>query len=216
MKLVARSLSVASICALLAACGEDPATQQGAQSPQGQPQYGQPQYAPQGQPQYGQPQYAPQGQQPQYGQYGQPQYGQPQVAPQPAAHPASQPAAPSSAGSLEQTCVDTINAYRKTVGSPPVARWSAAESCANSQSQSDSRSKKAHGAFGQCGEMAQDECPGWNGPPSTMIGDCLKMMWDEGPGGGHYENMKNPLYTWVSCGFYTLPDGSVWAVQDFR
>ena len=119
-------------------------------------------------------------------------------------------------GDVAQACVDGINAYRRSVGSPPLMRWSVAESCATSESQSDSGSGSAHGAFGRCGEMAQDECPGWNGPPGAMIGDCLKMMWAEGPGGGHYENMKNPSYQWVACGFYTLPDGSVWAVQDFK
>jgi hypothetical protein len=54
-----------------------------------------------------------------------------------------------------------------------------------------------------------------------MIGSCLKMMWDEGPGSdfskhGHYINMSNPNYTQVACGFYTKPDGGVWSVQDFR
>jgi len=33
---------------------------------------------------------------------------------------------------------------------------------------------------------------------------------------GHYINMSNPDYTEVACGFYTTPDGYVWAVQDFR
>ena len=41
-------------------------------------------------------------------------------------------------------------------------------------------------------------------------------MWNEGPGGGHYENMKSPTAKEVWCGFYTAPDGAVWSVQDFR
>lgn len=174
---MSRSLAVLCVSLLaVAACGEDPATQQGAQSPPPPPQH-------------------------------LPQPNRPQFAPQPAL------AGP---GSPEQACVDGINAYRRTVGSPPLQRWSVAESCASGESRSDSASGKAHGAFGRCGEMAQDECPGWNGPPGAMIGDCLKMMWAEGPGGGHYDNMKNPNYQWVACGFHTLPDGSVWAVQDFK
>ncbi len=43
----------------------------------------------------------------------------------------------------------------------------------------------------------------------------------EGPGEpysehGHYINMANPGYTKVACGFAVLPNGRVWAVQDFR
>ncbi|MFI5298917.1 MAG: CAP domain-containing protein [Polyangiales bacterium] len=119
-------------------------------------------------------------------------------------------------GSPEEVCVADINAYRATLGLPALNRWFSAESCAGGEALSDSKSHEAHGAFGHCDEMAQNECPGWPGPPGTMIGDCLKMMWGEGPGGGHYENMISPRYTEVSCGFATLADGSVWSVQDFR
>ena len=54
-----------------------------------------------------------------------------------------------------------------------------------------------------------------------MIEGCLQMMWNEGPGDfygghGHYINMSSTQYTKVSCGYYTLADGSVWATQDFQ
>jgi hypothetical protein len=54
-----------------------------------------------------------------------------------------------------------------------------------------------------------------------MIGDCMQMMWNEGPGDfnaghGHYINMSSTMYTKVACGFHLLPDGNVWAVQDFQ
>jgi len=124
-------------------------------------------------------------------------------------------------GTAEQLCVDTINQYRATLGLPAYARWNPEESCADGQAESDSQSGTAHGAFGTCTENAQNECPGWPGPPSTMIPNCLAMMWAEGPGSdfsthGHYINMSSTSYTKVACGFYTLPDGSVWAVQDFQ
>ena len=123
--------------------------------------------------------------------------------------------------SPEQLCVDTINQYRATLNLPAYTRWSAEETCADGQAQSDSASGTAHGAFGTCTEMAQDECPGWPGPPSTMITGCLQQMWAEGPGPfdqghGHYDNMSNSSYTQVACGFYVLADGSVWATQDFK
>ena len=119
-----------------------------------------------------------------------------------------------------QTCVDAINQYRSTLGLAAYSRWTDAESCADGQAASDSQSGSAHGAFGACGENAQNECPGWSGPPEQMIGACLDMMWAEGPGAdfsahGHYINMSSTEYTKVACGFTVLGDGSVWAVQDF-
>ncbi len=122
---------------------------------------------------------------------------------------------PPSTGNASGDCVNAINTYRASVGKKALARWTDSETCASGEAKSDSSSGKAHGAFGTCTEMAQDECPGWPGPAGDMITDCLKAMWAEGPGGGHYENMKGD-YTKVACGFYTLPNGNVWAVQNFR
>ncbi|WP_437621015.1 CAP domain-containing protein [Sorangium sp. So ce1151] len=120
-----------------------------------------------------------------------------------------------------QLCVDTINQHRATLGLPPLARWTEAESCSDGESESDGNTNTAHGAFGACDERAQNECPGWPGPPESMIGSCLQLMWDEGPGEdfnkhGHYINMSSTSFTKVACGFHTFPDGSVWAVQNFR
>lgn len=120
-----------------------------------------------------------------------------------------------------QLCVDTINMHRASIGLPPYARWTEAEQCSGDQCVKDSQSNTPHGAFGQCGEWAQNECPGWPGSPDTMIEGCLQMMWDEGPGAdfakhGHYINMSSQQYTRVACGFYVTPDGSVWSTQNFQ
>jgi hypothetical protein len=131
---------------------------------------------------------------------------------------------PPAAGSLDAArvaCVDGINAYRATLSLPPFAGWTSASSCADGEAKSDSQTGTAHGAFGQCGESAQNECPGWPGPPDSLLAGCLKMMWDEGPGQpfsahGHYINMSSTAYTSVSCGFSQTPTGSWWAVQNFR
>ena len=124
-------------------------------------------------------------------------------------------------GTAEQLCVDTINQYRASLGLPAYQRWTPEESCADGQAKSDSQSGTAHGAFGQCTEFAQNECPGWPGPPSSMIPQCLAMMWAEGPGAdfsthGHYINMSSTKYTQVACGFYTTSAGKIWSVQDFK
>ncbi|WP_437632370.1 CAP domain-containing protein [Sorangium sp. So ce854] len=125
------------------------------------------------------------------------------------------------ATSAAQLCVDTINQHRATLGLPPLRRWTAAEACSDEESESDGNTNTPHGAFGACNEMAQNECPGWPGPAESMIVSCLQVMWDEGPGEdfnkhGHYLNMSNTAFTEVACGFHTFPDGSVWAVQNFR
>jgi hypothetical protein len=116
-------------------------------------------------------------------------------------------------------CVDRINAFRATEGIAPLQRWTAEEDCVDLQAKSDSETGQAHGAFGNCHENAQDECPGWNSVQSTVDG-CLQSMWDErlDPTGqqGHYRNMSNTRATQVACGFYETPDGKVWAVQNFR
>ena len=119
-----------------------------------------------------------------------------------------------------QLCVDTINMYRATLGLPALARWTDAEACADAESQADGEANTPHGTFGMCGEGAQNQCPGWPGPPETMIEGCLAQMWAEGPGEdfsmhGHYINMSNPAYTKVACGYATV-NGQVWATQDFQ
>lgn len=118
-------------------------------------------------------------------------------------------------------CVDTINMYRATLDLEPLTRWEDAEECSNDEAAQDAASGQAHGAFGQCDERAQNECPGWPGPPSEMIEDCLAAMWAEGPGEdfgahGHYLNMSNTSFSQVACGFHRTDEGRIWAVQDFR
>lgn len=115
-----------------------------------------------------------------------------------------------------EICVATINEYRKTKGLAPYARWTEAESCADGQAKSDGDRNAAHGAFGKCQEQGQNECPGWQGPPDTMIPKCLEAMWAEGPGGGHHDAMASTRFTKVACGFATTSKGSVWSVQNFR
>ena len=116
-------------------------------------------------------------------------------------------------------CVDRINTFRATEGLPPLRRWLGAESCSDLEAEGDSKTGIAHDHFQDCGEWAQNECPGWNSVGQVVQG-CLQAMWDEKlvPSGpqGHYVNMTNTQYSEVSCGFYETPQGPVWAVQNFR
>ena len=117
-------------------------------------------------------------------------------------------------------CVDTINMYRATLGLPAYARWTEAEGCSDDAAASDGKTGQPHGAFTQCDESAQNECPGWPAPAESMIDGCLELMWNEGPGAdfsahGHYINMSSTAYTRVACGFAEV-DGAIWAVQNFQ
>jgi hypothetical protein len=122
-----------------------------------------------------------------------------------------------------QQCVTTINNYRATVGSAALTENTAEEPCVDGQAKADALANTAHSAFGQCQEFAQDECPGWPGPPASIMGymsmSCLDQMWAEGPPpqgqDNHWLNMENPQYTKVACGFYQDSQGTWWATQDF-
>lgn len=129
--------------------------------------------------------------------------------------PASAAAADPSLDRARDLCVSEINKYRATLGLPPVQRWHATEVCTDDEARRDGISQTAHGAFGSCQEWEQCECPGWDGPPDTLIVDCLRAMWDEGPGGGHHDAMANPENHFVSCGFHAAADGSIWAIQNY-
>ncbi len=132
------------------------------------------------------------------------------------------PVVDAGSSSIQQHCVDKINQYRATLSLPALARLSSKEACADGQSKTDALANKAHSAFGQCSEFAQNECPGW--PTANMqqsLDGCLQMMWNEGPGvdfntHGHYINMSSTKYTKVFCGFYDMGNGKFWSVQDFQ
>lgn len=111
------------------------------------------------------------------------------------------------------------NDYRARVGVGPVGRRSDGEACGDAQARADARSRTAHGAFGQCREQAQNECPGWAGAPEEVVDRCLAMMFAEGPGAGpahgHYTNMTAAKYRGVACGIAAAANGELWIVQNF-
>src|SRR5262249_34010740 len=119
-------------------------------------------------------------------------------------------------GDTDDGCLSTINSFRSKVGLPAYERWTKAETCAADQAKSDSQTGAGHGAFSRCGEFAQNECPAYPFSPAQALRECLAGMWQEGPGGGHYENMTSKQYTKVACGVFVTASGQTWAVQDFR
>lgn len=120
-------------------------------------------------------------------------------------------------------CVEVINQYRATLGLAAYTRWTGGEACADGHAENDAMTGVAHDGFrkGSCGSFAQNECPGWPGPPASLLDGCLAQMWAEGPGAdfathGHYINMSSTRYTQVACGFYETANGRFWAVQNFK
>lgn len=135
-------------------------------------------------------------------------------------------------------CIAKINELRATKGLSPYTRWKGAEECADDQAVMDEQASDPHGAFGMCGEFAQNECLGGG---AAGIESCLESMWAEkdypgcagcdacadgydpncpncdfygtetGKQCGHYVNMSAKYYDQAACGF-----GSGWAVIDFK
>jgi uncharacterized protein YkwD len=123
-----------------------------------------------------------------------------------------------------QRCVDVTNQYRATNGKSPLARSAALEGYAAEGAQYDAARNSPHGHFmatnGGGIAWAENEIPGWdtswgNGTVIGVVDEGLEAMWDEGPGGGHHDNMNSSDFTELGCGIHVTGNGEVWVVQDF-
>lgn len=122
----------------------------------------------------------------------------------------------SAARTPAELCVETINQYRAMNHLPPYARWKEMEPCADGQATSDGAAGAFRTRWKQCGEIEENECGRWPGTVDTLIPRCLGKLFDEGPGGIHYEPMMSTRFQQVWCGFGVAPDGTRWTVQNFR
>jgi len=147
----------------------------------------------------------------------QPQPQQPTPSqPPPFVPPSSPPGSSDPFAAARQSCVDRINQYRARVRVGPIARDAGSEPCDDDESRLDSSANRAHGSFGKCGERAQNACPNYPGASvEDVLNKCLQQMFDEGPGGGHYDNMTGTKYSRASCGFVSVGGGRIWTVQNF-
>lgn len=121
-----------------------------------------------------------------------------------------------------QACADTVNGFRAQRGLAPLARSAALEDFSAKAAANDGASGRAHGYFSQTRgggvSRAENAIPGWpiaGGGITKVIQDGTQMMWNEGPGGGHYENIVG-RYTEIGCGVFVTPQNRVWVVQNFR
>ena len=116
-------------------------------------------------------------------------------------------------------CVTETNGYRASVGVPPLTRSSALEAYAAVGAREDGLAHVAHQHFRSTnggGVATAENLIGWWTGRSVhqVIHDGLAMMWNEGPGGGHYENMRG-RYTQLGCGVF-VNGAEITVVQDFR
>jgi uncharacterized protein YkwD len=159
----------------------------------------------------------------------------------PAAEPPDRPADAYPSDPLVKYNVDGINAYRKkhgraplkydakisifaTEGSKQLAVDHKAHNHFNAKIKSmlsDPEAMKGKSGFGSRGAENQGD---WEGIPrlapdklengKQQIDITLKLMMDEGPGGGHYENMINPKFRRVGIGLVYVGD-KLYMTNDF-
>lgn len=145
--------------------------------------------------------------------------------------PPERPADPLPAEPLVKHNVDRINAYRAQKGLGPLrydARISAFATRGSEQLARD-HSPHAHFAAGAQGAPGFGSRAAENqGDPSGVptldpdpkrnglrqVDTMLSMMMDEGPGGGHYDNMMNPRFRRVGIGIVYV-GGRMYMTNDF-
>ena len=138
----------------------------------------------------------------------------------PSAPTPSNPVQPSGNLEAELTfCVNETNGYRATQGLSALTRSSALETYAAAGAQEDGLAHAPHQHFRSTNggglARAENEIPWWSATSvHAVIQQGLAMMWAEGPGGGHYENMRGP-YTQLGCGVF-VNGNEITVVQNFR
>lgn len=137
--------------------------------------------------------------------------------------------------------VDKLNEYRKKHGAPPLAYDAKISAFALEGSKQLAKDHTAHAHFnarikGQLGDKgalegksgfgsrAAENQGDWNGIPvldpdpakngRKQIELTLQIMYDEGPGGGHHDNMLNPKFRRVGVGLVVV-SGKLYMTNDF-
>jgi uncharacterized protein YkwD len=128
-----------------------------------------------------------------------------------------------------QKNLDVVNQFRAAEGAPPVSIDPDMSRFAQAGSDELSQDHAPHQHFenaqdapfrGSAGEN-QGDPNGWPQADgdATMnqldqIQQILQAMYDEGPGGGHHDNIVNPAYTRLGVGLVTV-EGQLYLTNDF-
>lgn len=122
-----------------------------------------------------------------------------------------------------QRCVDLVNQYRATVHRSPLVRSAKLESFAAKAAANDGLAHVGHQYFRRTSgggvSHAENAIPWWpvasiDGGVRGALEQGLRMMWEEGPSGGHYRNMIG-RHSEMGCGIF-VNRGEVTIVQEFR
>jgi len=149
----------------------------------------------------------------------------------PAPPPPARPADPFPSDPLVKYNVDRVNAYRAQKGLPALRYDAKISAFARRGSEQLSRDHTAHAYFAANAKGA----PGFGSRSAENQGDprgvpaldgdttqngkkqidiMLKLMMDEGPGGGHYDNMMNPHFRRIGIGLF-YAGGKLYMTNDF-
>ncbi len=145
--------------------------------------------------------------------------------------PPPRPADPYPADPLVKYNVERVNAYRAQKGLGALLYDASISSFARRGSEQLSRDHAAHAYFAAnakgapgFGSKAAENQGDPNGVPSLdpdaaksgrrQIDLLLKLMMDEGPGGGHYDNMMSARFRRVGIGLF-YADGKLYLTNDF-
>jgi uncharacterized protein YkwD len=134
----------------------------------------------------------------------------------PAPAPAARPADPWPGDPIVRYNVDQVNAYRARGGLPPLLDDARMSAFATTGSQRLARDHVAHANFAEHasgqhfgsrsaenqgdpgGVPPMDRDPARNAQKQVDV--MLKLMMDEGPGGGHYDNIMSPKLRRIGVG----------------
>jgi uncharacterized protein YkwD len=149
----------------------------------------------------------------------------------PAPAPPARPADPFPSDPLVKYNVDHVNRYRSQKGLPPLLFDAKISAFARRGSEQLSRDHTAHAHFAAnaqgapgFGSRAAENQGDPNGVPSLdadptrngqkQIDVMLRLMMDEGPGGGHYDNMMNTHFRRIGIGLF-YAGGKLYMTNDF-
>lgn len=149
----------------------------------------------------------------------------------PAEPPPARPADPYPSDPLVKYNVDRVNEYRARNGLGALLYDASISSFARRGSEQLARDHTAHAHFAAnmkgapgFGSKAAENQGDPNGVPSLdpvaarngqkQVDLLLKLMMDEGPGGGHYDNMMNARFRRVGIGLVYV-DGKLYMTNDF-
>lgn len=125
--------------------------------------------------------------------------------------------------SARDVCLQMTNQFRADNGRAPVVHSAELEAYADEGAAYDFHHPDpphAHFRLDSGGGIAfaENQCPRWDlafggGDLAQLVGACMQAFYDEGPGGGHYENMMGNYGT-LGCGLYQ--EGTeVTIIQDY-